>query len=100
MSEITGKKMDAKTRLGTTNFNTDSEEHAHITIDKKLCAKCSHHMCMYGCPAECYTLGEDGVMQFQYEDCVECGTCDLMCDRDSVKWNLPRGGFGVVYLYG
>lgn len=82
-------------------------------------------MCMYGCPrsersergprregakrpvarrrrvaaAGCFSLNE-GVMQFQYEDCVECGTCDIMCTPGSVKWNNPRGSFGVKYKYG
>ena len=56
-------------------------------------------MCMYGCPAGCFSLA-NGVMQFQYEDCVECGTCDIMCTPGSVKWNNPRGGFGVKYRYG
>ncbi|MHB8605415.1 MAG: 4Fe-4S dicluster domain-containing protein [Thermoplasmatota archaeon] len=39
-------------------------------------------------------------MKFQYEDCVECGTCDIMCTHESVKWNNPRGSFGVKYRFG
>jgi ferredoxin like protein len=39
-------------------------------------------------------------MKFQYEDCVECGTCYIMCDQGAVSWNHPRGGFGITYSQG
>src|SRR5687768_18225403 len=28
------------------------------------------------CPAKCFEF-QNGRMQFTYEDCVECGTCDI-----------------------
>jgi ferredoxin like protein len=39
-------------------------------------------------------------MQFTYEDCVECGTCDIVCTPGSVIWHHPRGNYGVNYKYG
>jgi ferredoxin-like protein FixX len=86
MAELTKEPMEIKAMLGTTSYNFDAHEYAHF-------------MCMYGCPAGCFSLNE-GVMQFQYEDCVECGTCDIMCTPGSVKWNNPRGTYGVKYKYG
>lgn len=97
--ELTDDKQDIKARLGTTNYNFDEPEHAHITIDQEICQTCTHHMCMYACPAQCFTLVDDE-MTFQYEDCVECGTCDIVCTPGSVDWNNPRGTFGVKYKYG
>ncbi len=91
--------IDIKGRLGSTSYNFDAEEHAHITIDPEICETCPHQMCMYSCPANCFTL-VDGRMTFQYEDCVECGTCDIVCTPGSVEWNNPRGGFGVKYRHG
>ena len=99
MVELANEPMEIKTMLGTTSYNFDAHEYAHITIDQSICKTCPHFMCMYGCPAGCFSLNE-GVMQFQYEDCVECGTCDIMCTPGSVKWNNPRGTYGVKYKYG
>ena len=92
-------KIDVKARLGATKFVTDAEEHAHITIDAQICRTCPHEMCMNGCPAQCFTK-IDGRMTFTYEDCVECGTCDIVCTPGSVKWNNPRASFGVNYKFG
>lgn len=97
--ELKDDVIDIKGRLGSTSYNFDSEEHAHITIDPEICETCPHQMCMYSCPANCFTL-VDGRMTFQYEDCVECGTCDIVCTPGSVEWNNPRGGFGVKYRHG
>lgn len=99
MVELTKDMLEIKARLGTTSYNFDTPENAHITIDQEICKTCPHQMCMFGCPAGCFTV-IDGVMHFQYEDCVECGTCDIMCTPGSVKWNHPRGGMGVKYRYG
>ncbi|MHB8605416.1 MAG: ferredoxin family protein [Thermoplasmatota archaeon] len=99
MAELSDKVLEVKARLGTTSFNFDSPEYAHISIDEKICKTCPDFMCMYGCPAGCFSL-VDGVMKFQYEDCVECGTCDIMCTHESVKWTNPRGSFGVKYKFG
>jgi ferredoxin like protein len=105
MTDLPVTVLDVKARLGATQFNFDSPDHAHITIDQKICATCPHQMCMYSCPAGCFTPTDGGPvkggnMTFQYEDCVECGTCDIVCTPGSVKWNNPRGGFGVKYRYG
>ena len=97
--DVSGRKEEIKARLGTTDYNFDKPEHAHITITPEICDTCTHHMCMYGCPAQCFNLVDDK-MTFQYEDCVECGTCDVVCTPGSVEWNNPRGGFGVKYKQG
>ncbi len=92
-------KVDVKSKLGVIEYETDAEEHAHITIDPRICEQCPHRRCVAGCPAQCYEVIE-GKMIFRYEDCVECGTCFLLCDQGSVKWANPHGGFGVKYQFG
>ncbi len=97
-----GKKLpvvNIKARLGSTKYVTDAHEFAHITVDPDVCDTCDHHMCMQACPAQCFEFVEKR-MQFTYEDCVECGTCDIVCTPGSVKWNHPRASFGVNYKYG
>ncbi|HEX2065760.1 MAG TPA: hypothetical protein VHI93_03010 [Candidatus Thermoplasmatota archaeon] len=91
--------MNVKARLGAAKFVTDAHEHQHITVDPDVCETCPHTMCVNSCPAKCFEF-VGGRMQFTYEDCVECGTCDIVCTPGSVKWNHPRASFGVNYRYG
>jgi ferredoxin like protein len=93
------QELGVREKLGTLKFETDSEENAHITIVQDICQRCPHHLCIAGCPAGCFHFVEMK-MVFRYEDCVECGTCYLMCDQGSVTWSLPKGGFGVKYELG
>ncbi|MFW9996086.1 MAG: ferredoxin family protein [Candidatus Odinarchaeota archaeon] len=93
------RETDLRDKLGTLSFETDASENAHITVDQEICAKCPHHLTLAGCPAGCFKFIENR-MVFRYEDCIECGTCFLMCDQGSVKWSLPRGSFGVRYEQG
>jgi ferredoxin like protein len=90
--------VDIKERLGKTKYDVD-KSFAHITVDDRICEKCPHHFCVMACPAQCYTM-QDGKLSFQYEDCVECGTCSVACDQGSVKWQFPKAGKGVIYKYG
>lgn len=94
-----GRLIDVKRRLGTLRYTTDSKEHAHITVKPEICERCPHSRCTFGCPAKCYER-IDGKLVFRYEDCVECGACDIACDQGSVTWSFPRGAFGVRYAYG
>ena len=91
--------VEIKRRLGTLRYNTDSEDHAHITVKPAVCEKCPHSFCTYACPAQCFNR-ISGKLVFRYEDCVECGTCAIACDQGSVTWNVPRGPYGVKYSYG
>ena len=93
------ENFDIKNKLGITTWVNDAHENAHITIDTNICDKCPHQMCIAGCPTRCFTI-YNGKMTFQFEDCVECGTCDIMCDQGSVNWSNPRGSYGVKYSQG
>ena len=91
--------VDVKRRLGTLRVTTDSADHAHITVKPEICARCPHSLCTFVCPSACYERIE-GRLVFRYEDCVECGACDIACDQGSVTWTMPRGPYGVRYAYG
>ena len=100
-----GQEFD-KNVLGTTEYKVDESVNAHIVVDYSICALCPHQNCVWGCPVQCYTMLDkpqtenNSPILFQYEDCVECGTCFIQCDQGSVKWSNPRGSFGVKYKYG
>jgi ferredoxin like protein len=71
----------------------------HIFVDTALCDGCSEKPCLVGCPVQCYKKESHGLV-FSWENCVECGTCRIVCPRGAVNWNYPRGGFGVCFRYG
>ncbi|MCY3412379.1 MAG: ferredoxin family protein [Candidatus Heimdallarchaeota archaeon] len=93
------KKIDVKDKAGVTVWRNDGHAYAHITIDIQICEKCSHHLCIIGCPTQCFIL-YDGKISFQYEDCTECGTCAVLCDQGSIHWKYPRGTYGIQYDQG
>jgi ferredoxin like protein len=88
-------KMEEK--LGTLHYNIDKE--AHIKVNFEICKDCENKACVRGCPAQCFTLVQDEV-KFQYEDCIECGTCKMLCEKKAIEWNYPRGTFGVTFRKG
>lgn len=79
-----------------TGFNPD--EQPHIIINKEVCRSCSQHYCVNACPAKCYSFdAATGRLDVVWENCLECGTCLVLCERKAVDWSYPRGGFGVRY---
>lgn len=72
----------------------------HITVDSSKCDACNKKACVFLCPAGCYELEEGGKLRFNYEGCLECGTCRIICDKNAVKWGYPKGGHGIQYKYG
>ncbi|MGB5933370.1 MAG: 4Fe-4S dicluster domain-containing protein [Anaerolineae bacterium] len=88
--------IDAKLALDA--FKIDEE--SHIQIDEMRCKeRCQTRYCLYVCPAQVYTLGQEGEILIRYEGCLECGACTIACDT-TLAWNYPRGGFGVQYRFG
>jgi len=84
-------------KLAVNKFDIDKE--VHIRIREDICKKCEEHYCLYACPASCFKLTEDHIT-FSYEGCLECGSCQIVCDKEAIDWALPRGGFGICYQYG
>ncbi|MDR1213678.1 MAG: ferredoxin family protein [Propionibacteriaceae bacterium] len=68
----------------------------HIQIDTACCAACDDR-CLWFCPAGCFEAGPEGIA-FQYEGCLECGSCRVLCP--GVSWDYPAGGRGVTFRFG
>jgi ferredoxin like protein len=82
--------------IGTTEFEV--HERAHIVVDGSVCRDCSTRDCVVACPANLFVPTADGGILFNYEQCFECGTCYLVCNREgAISWSYPEGGFGVVF---
>lgn len=92
------KRLSIEQRLSLTKFEVYGEP--HITIDKERCRECGAKPCIRSCPAGLYSLDESGELHFNYEGCLECGTCRIVCPMGAVKWGYPPGGFGVWYQFG
>lgn len=95
---MNGKK-NIDDKLATLTFRIDKE--AHIRIKKEICVKCTRRSCLSICPAENYSWDEkNNTLIFNYEGCLECGTCKLVCPSGAIDWSYPQRGFGVIYKYG
>ena len=70
----------------------------HITVDQAKCSSCNAKPCIKACPAGCYRIRE-GTVVVEYEACLECGTCRLICPLGSVSWRYPEHGKGVEYRF-
>ncbi len=88
-------------RLGLDRYQID-ESHSHIEVDQSRCVECLMKPCLTVCPAGVYVLFE-GQVRAAYENCLECGTCQIACDhggQGGITWRNPQGGFGIQFRYG
>jgi ferredoxin like protein len=91
--------MKVEDKLGTTIFHVDQE--AHITVQKEICPACDIRACVPSCPAKLYEWDDaNNTMMFNYEGCLECGTCKMVCPLRAVNWSYPKQGNGVLYRFG
>lgn len=88
-------------KLGTLTFKNDHQSHIQIA-DPKVCAtQCKDKPCTTICPAKVYDWDESSQkIILGYENCIECGAARMLCPFNNIKWEMPRGGFGVAYKYG
>lgn len=94
------KKLSVDDRLGVNKFTTDDEP--FIEVDTTLCKTCRLKPCLYVCPAQVYTLEGDDLV-YNPEGCVELGACKVVCEEfgnNAIKWDYPRGGYGIRFRYG
>ncbi len=77
------------------------EGHSHIKmLNEEVCNhECQLKPCLYICPARVYVL-VDGKIVIDSAGCLECGACKVVCPNNSLEWNYPRGGFGIIYRGG
>ena len=87
--------------LGLDKYEID-EKQSHIQVEQELCKTCDLKPCLTVCPAFVYQWVDDHVA-VRYENCLECGTCQIACDHGGNKgitWCNPQGGFGILFRYG
>jgi len=94
--EIAWSPVSFEERMATAEFRV--HERAHIVVDGAACAECSTRDCVTACPANLFVPTSDGGIVFNYEQCFECGTCYMVCNKEgAISWSYPDGGYGVVF---
>ena len=61
---------------------------AHIVVDGDVCRSCTTKACVTACPANLFVPTSDGGVLFNYEQCFECGTCYMVCNKEgALTWS-------------
>ncbi|MDR2770821.1 MAG: 4Fe-4S dicluster domain-containing protein [Clostridiales Family XIII bacterium] len=86
-------------KLGLVRFKVD-EQGSHIAINEDCDDEKEIRLLTMACPAGLYSY-EDGKLSFNYEGCLECGTCRVLSLGKLIEsWNYPRGAKGVEFHRG
>ncbi|MFC1734936.1 ferredoxin family protein [Candidatus Hydrogenedentota bacterium] len=86
-------------KLSTTKFIKNGGPHLAVR-DQGTCHSCILRPCENVCPAGTYCYAEDEGLAVAHENCLECGSCKIVCEFDNIDWNYPPGGHGVDYHQG
>jgi ferredoxin like protein len=93
--------MSIEEKLGLLSFKSDHESHISISDPSVCLERCPDKPCIKVCPAKVYDWDESQKkIVIGYENCIECGAARMICPFQNIKWEPPRGGFGVSYKYG
>ena len=96
MTNENENKKSIQDKLGTIKYNCD--EKAHLIVDLAKCANCKDKPCTHVCPAAVYNYDENlKEITVQYENCLECGACRIVCPYDAIGWEYPSSGCGVIF---
>ncbi len=99
MSENDILNVNTDERLATLRFICNNK--SHISIDVEKCKNCKNKECTFFCPADVYTHNEKtNLINADYENCLECGTCRLSCPYNAINWEYPNDSAGVTYKFG
>jgi len=91
--------MRVEEKLGVDKFNVD-DGNPHILIRDDPGPEVLDRL-IKACPAGLYHRTDAGTVRFDYEGCLECGTCRVLGLGNVVtSWNYPLGGMGVEFRYG
>ena len=91
--------MTIEDKLGHNVFHVDGD--AHIQVNEDYGDQGLIDRLIMACPAKLYSKREDGTVEFNYEGCLECGTCRVLAGGRIIKsWDHPIGGMGIVFRQG
>lgn len=86
-------------KLATVKYDTDTNSHLHPVQED--CKTCISRCCVNVCPAGVYEWSEENQkLIVNYENCLECGACKIVCEKHSLGWEYPKGTKGVTFKQG
>ena len=97
---VTSQNISLEGKLDLININIDKSD--FIKVDTNICKKCEDKPCLYICPAKVYQI-ENKELVYNVEGCIELGACYIVCHKlgkGAIKWNYPKGNYGVNYKFG
>lgn len=96
-------QMDRLSDLFFSGTEHEEDQPSHLKIpDPKICLeKCIPAYgapCTRFCPAQVYTIAEDGSgIRIDASNCLHCKTCTIKDPFQNIEWGLPEGGGGPRY---
>ena len=82
-------------KLFLVKFCPDTE--SHITVNKDICTLCQNKDCTKFCPANVFAWSTtDNKLIVGYENCLECGLCNIGCPYGAIQYNHPQDGSGRI----
>ena len=91
-------------KLGHIEWKKSPETHISLKsvgADSPCVTKCDNKPCTTVCPAKVYEWeGAHKKIVVNYENCIECGACRMLCPFDNIICEWPGGGMGIKYKYG
>lgn len=69
-----------------------------ISVDAERCNGCAD--CMRVCLGGCFTVENKKARVVSLAECMECGSCWYICDREAVRFSWPEGGAGFRTRFG
>lgn len=93
------KKMSVEDKLGLLQHKKNVQP--HIKVNEQVCKeRCKTKLCTIVCPSKSYELNQNDTVLLHYENCMECGSCRIICPEHNIRWNYPVFGSGIIYRYG
>jgi len=85
-------------KLAKNRYIPDAEPHI-VLADHADYATLS--VLVKACPAGLYRFNENSGLVIDPGGCLECGTCRLLCDEQTLsRWRYPSAGLGIQLRFG
>ena len=98
------KKETVEAKLGTLVWKKSPVTHIRLRkdgADAPCVEECKDKPCESVCPAKVYEWEPaHNKIIVNYENCIECGACRMICPFDNISCEWPHGGYGVAYKWG
>ena len=95
-------QMDRLSDVFFSKTHHEENQPSHLKIlDPERCKQCIPTYgapCTLFCPAQVYTLADDGAsIRVDFSNCLHCKTCQIKDPLENIRWTFPEAGGGPRY---